>query len=131
MKYASALFWVIAGLFFASGLLRGADVPDATNKKNYVYTLSAGDVIKVSVYQEEDLTSPQVRVAAQGLIDLPLIGQLKVGGLTVIEVQKVIQEAYKTARILRNAQVTVNVVEYAPREVSIQGQIRNPGRYTL
>ena len=130
MKSAFSLFWIIAGLFFGSSLARGADAPESTNKKNYIYTLSLADQIRVSVYQEDDLTS-QTRIDARGRINLPLLGEVNVGGLTVAEAQKVIQEAYKTGRFLRNPQVTVNVIEYAPREVSIQGQIRNPGRYTL
>lgn len=130
MKSAASLFWIIAVLLFGSGWVRGADVPEATNKKNYIYTLALADQIRVSVYQEEDLTS-QTRIDARGRINLPLLGEVSVGGLTVAEAQKVIQEAYKSGRFLRNPQVTVNVIEYAPREVSIQGQIRNPGRYTL
>ena len=130
MKPAFSLFWIIAGLFLGGGLARGAERPDSTNKKNYIYTLSLADQIRVSVYQEEDLTS-QTRIDARGHINLPLLGEVAVGGLTVAEAQKAIQEAYIAGRFLRNPQVTVNVVEYAPREVSIQGQIRSPGRYTL
>ena len=64
-------------------------------------------------------------------MNLPLIGEIAIGGLTVIEAQAAIENAYREGRFLRNPQVTVSVEEYAPREVSIQGQIRNAGRYTL
>jgi polysaccharide export outer membrane protein len=49
----------------------------------------------------------------------------------VVEAQTAIENAYKDGRFLRNPQVTISVEEYAPREVSIQGAIRSPGRYTL
>jgi len=130
MKTAFPLFCVVAGFFLATVTGRAADAPEAAGKKNYIYTLALADQIRVAVYQEEDLTS-QTRIDARGRINLPLVGEVHVGGLTVVEAQKVIQEAYKNGRFLRNPQVTVNVIEYAPREVSIQGQIRNPGRYTL
>lgn len=130
MKPAFLFLWIIAGSFFCGLAARGADGPELANKKNYIYTLSLADQIRVSVYQEEDLTS-QTRIDARGHINLPLLGEVAVGGLTVVEAQKAIQEAYKAGRFLRNPQVTVNVIEYAPREVSIQGQIRSPGRYTL
>src|SRR3954465_15275924 len=122
MKPAFLLFWIIAGFYLGNTSARAADAPDLGNKKNYIYTLSLADQIRISVYQEDDLTS-QTRIDARGRINLPLLGEVAVGGLTVVEAQKVIQEAYKAGRFLRNPQVTVNVIEYAPREVSIQGQI--------
>jgi len=99
-------------------------------KKNYVHTLALADRLRVAVYQEEDLTT-LTRIDARGRINLPLIGELAIGGMTVDDAQHAIENAYKDGRFLRNPQVTINVEEYAPREVSIQGQIRNPGRYTL
>jgi polysaccharide export outer membrane protein len=42
-----------------------------------------------------------------------------------------VETAYREGRYLRNPQVTITVEVYAPREVSIQGQIKSPGRYVL
>jgi polysaccharide biosynthesis/export protein len=130
MKLASQFFLILAGLIVGACSVLGADSAEPANKKNYIHTLALADRIRVSVYQEDDLTS-LTRIDARGRINLPLLGEVTVGGLTVVEAQTVIQNAYKAGRFLRNPQVTVNVEEYAPREVSIQGQIRNPGRYTL
>lgn len=102
----------------------------APEKKNYIHTLALADRVRIAVYQEEDLAS-LTRIDARGRVNLPLIGEIVIGGLTVIEAQAAIENAYKDGRFLRNPQVTVSVEEYAPREVSIQGQIRNAGRYTL
>ncbi|HVZ65270.1 MAG TPA: polysaccharide biosynthesis/export family protein [Lacunisphaera sp.] len=99
-------------------------------RKNYVHTLALADRLRVAVFQEDDLTT-LTRIDARGRINLPLIGEIKIGGMTINEAQTAIENAYKDGRYLRNPQVTINVEEYAPREVSIQGQIRNPGRYTL
>ena len=110
-------------------LLRSAE-SDGEAKKNYIHRFHLADRLRIAIYQEEDLTT-QTRIDAHGRINLPLIGEITVGGLTATEAQDVIQRAYRDGRFLRNPQVTVNVEEYAPREVSIQGQIRNPGRYTL
>ena len=130
MKFASQFFWVLAGLFAGLCTVSRADNAESNGKKNYIYTLALADRVRVSVFQEDDLTS-LTRIDAQGRINLPLLGEVKVGGMTVVEAQTAIQNAYKAGRYLRNPQVTVNVEEYAPREVSIQGQIRNPGRYSL
>jgi len=111
-------------------MLVQAATNDNDGKKNYIHRLQLADRLRIAVYQEDDLTT-QTRIDAHGRINLPLIGEVAVGGLTVNEAQEIIQRSYRDGRFLRNPQVTVNVEEYAPREVSIQGQIRNPGRYTL
>ncbi|MBI3885352.1 MAG: polysaccharide biosynthesis/export family protein [Opitutae bacterium] len=105
-----------------------AKVPES--KKNYIHTIALADRVRVAIYQEDDLTTV-ARIDARGRINLPLVGEINIGGLTVVAAQDAIQNAYKDGRYLRNPQVTLSVEEYAPREVSIQGQIRNAGRYTL
>jgi polysaccharide biosynthesis/export protein len=114
---------------FAIGAVHAAD-SGADSKKNYIHRLQLADRLRVSVYLEDDLTTV-TRIDAHGRINLPLVGEVAIGGLTLIEAQKTIETAYREGRFLRSPQVTITVEEYAPREVSIQGQIRNPGRYTL
>jgi polysaccharide biosynthesis/export protein len=104
--------------------------PGKADKKSYIHALALADRLRVAVYQEEDLTT-LTRIDARGRVNLPLIGEIVIGGMTVTEAQGTIENAYKERRFLRNPQVTINVEEYAPREVSIQGQIRSPGRFTL
>ena len=122
-------FLLLCLCLLTPALLRAAE-SDGEAKKNYIHRFQLADRLRVAIYQEEDLTT-QTRIDAHGRINLPLIGEITVGGLTANEAQDAIQRAYRDGRFLRNPQVTVNVEEYAPREVSIQGQIRNPGRYTL
>lgn len=122
-------FIILCLSLLAPALLHSAE-PDGEAKKNYIHRFQLADRLRIAVFQEDDLTT-QTRIDAHGRINLPLIGEIVVGGLTATEAQEAIQRAYRDGRFLRNPQVTVNVEEYAPREVSIQGQIRNPGRYTL
>lgn len=117
----------LAVLLFALALPAFGQVAE---KKNYVHTLALADRVRIAVFQEDDLTSLS-RVDARGRVNLPLIGEIAIGGMTVVEAQAAIENAYKDGRFLRNPQVTVSVEEYAPREVSIQGRIRNAGRYSL
>ncbi|HVT74257.1 MAG TPA: polysaccharide biosynthesis/export family protein [Lacunisphaera sp.] len=119
-----------AALVLAPALLAQANAATKGEKKNYVHTLALADRLRVAVFQEDDLTT-LTRIDARGRVNLPLIGEIQIGGMTINEAQTAIENAYKDGRYLRNPQVTINVEEYAPREVSIQGQIRNPGRYTL
>lgn len=104
--------------------------PPAEQKKNYIHTLQLGDRLRITVYQEDDLLA-NPRIDARGRVNLPLVGEVVIGGLTLAQAQRVIEDAFKDGRFLRHPQVTITVEEYAPREVSIQGAIRNPGRYVL
>lgn len=101
-----------------------------SQKKTYVHRLHLADRIRVAVYNEDDLTTV-ARINANGRINLPLVMEVGVGGLTLAEAQAKIELAYKDGRFLRNPQVTLSVEEYAPREVSINGAIKNSGRYAL
>jgi polysaccharide export outer membrane protein len=130
MKTARILRALLVSLLLGGGLTAFAQRADRTDKKTYVHTLSLADRVRIVVYQEDDLTS-LTRIDSRGRINLPLIGEIAIGGMTVVEAQTAIENAYKDGRFLRNPQVTISVEEYAPREVSIQGAIRNAGRYTL
>jgi polysaccharide export outer membrane protein len=94
------------------------------------YTIANTDRLRITIYQEEDL-SCFARVDANGLINLPLVGEISVAGKTVMEAQHIIESAYREGRYLVKPQVTINIEEYAPREVSIDGKVRNPGRFPL
>lgn len=128
MKFISRILLLLA-LGATAAIGAEADAI-AEAKKAYIPKLLLGDRIRVAVYQEEDLTT-LARIDARGQVNLPLIGAISVGELTIVEAQSAIQTAYQEGRFLRNPQITVSIEEYAPREVSIQGQIKNPGRWQL
>lgn len=131
MKTSRNLVIVLIAAAVGSWLPMQAQTPgEAKANRNYVHRLALADRVRVTVFQEDDLTQVQ-RIDSRGIINLPLLGEIALGGMTVVEAQAAVENAYKESRYLRNPQVTVNVEEYAPREVSIQGQVGNPGRYTL
>lgn len=103
---------------------------DAGGRKSYLHTLQLGDRVRVTVYQEEDLATV-ARIDAKGRVSLPLVGEVEIGGQTPSEAQAVIAKAYRDGRFLRDPRVSLAVEEYAPREVTIQGAVRSPSRYTL
>jgi polysaccharide export outer membrane protein len=130
MKSSRPLLALLAAWALCSSLPMFGQSTGAKDKNNYIHTLGLADRVRISVYQEEDLTS-MTRIDARGRVNMPLLGEIVIGGMTVVEAQTAIENAFKEGRFLRNPQVTISVEEYAPREVSISGAIRSPGRYTL
>jgi len=130
---AQSLFWIsLLCLGGASLISAPADnaTPAPPGKPALTYAIAATDRLRITIYQEEDL-STIARVDSKGSVNLPLVGEVVVAGKSVSEAQKIIEAAYREGRFLRNPQVTINIEEYAPREVSIQGMVRNPGRFPL
>ncbi len=102
--------------------------PDS--RRALLYTIAITDSLRVSVFGEDDL-SRNTRVDARGMVNLPLIGEVKVFGQTLREAEQVIAAAYRDGRYLRNPQVTITVEVYAVREISVQGQVKNPQRVVM
>jgi polysaccharide export outer membrane protein len=94
------------------------------------YRIATNDRLRVGVFQEPDLDMIG-RIDAKGTINLHLLGSVNLAGLSIPEAERTIEAAYRDGRFLRSPQVTITVEEYAAREVTIQGQIKNPGRYPL
>lgn len=125
------LFWsALLSVSGAAAAAQPANEAEKTEKVDYVYRLTVTDRIRVSIFQEDDLTDI-MRIDARGNVNLKLVGDLRVAGLTVAEAQRAIEQAYRDGRFLRNPQATISIEDYAPREVAIEGQVKAPGRYLL
>ena len=94
------------------------------------YNITITDLLRIDVFQQDDLKTT-ARVTSKGSVNLPLVGEVVVAGMPVDEAQKAIEKAYQDGRYLRSPQVTINIEQYAPRQVSIQGEVKAPGRYDL
>jgi polysaccharide biosynthesis/export protein len=90
--------------------------------------LGVGDAVHVTVFQQPDLTL-DTRVDEKGSILMPLVGNIKVAGLTTNAVQ--IAEALKKGKYLNNPQVNVALTTVRSRQVSVLGMVAKPGRYPL
>ncbi len=125
-----------AALMILAGAAASAQVPaigQAKGEKKYVpYRIARGDTIAVVVFDEPNLTAGGKRVdSARGTITMPLITEVRVVGMTILEAQAEIEKAYRDGRFLRNPQVTITVEGYAPRVVIVSGKVNNPGRHEL
>lgn len=91
------------------------------------YRLYARDLVTFSVYGENDLAG-SLRVSGNGTIAIPLLGEIKVVGLTLAEAAKRIEEKYQADEILIRPQVAMQVAEYSKKEISILGQVGRQGK---
>jgi polysaccharide biosynthesis/export protein len=111
-------------------LLAVAAMPALAQAQGRDYVVGAGDVLRVNVFQNADLTL-ETRVSDSGVMSYPLLGQVKVGGLTVPQVEAAIVNGLRDGNFLKQPQVTVNVVQVRAHQVSALGLINRPGRYPL
>jgi polysaccharide biosynthesis/export protein len=93
-------------------------------------TLGIGDIVKISVYQNPDL-SVEARVSELGQINFPLIGTVAVGGLTVSAAEQKIEKMLRDGGFVLKPQVTIQTVQIRSSQVSILGQVAKPGRFPI
>jgi polysaccharide export outer membrane protein len=102
-------------------------VETATTPGNSDYRIVPNDQIKFHVTGETD--DPLIeRVTSQGEISIPLLGAVKVAGLTLRESESVMEKLYRDEGYFINPQVILSVDTYAPRTVSVLGQVNNPNQ---
>lgn len=94
------------------------------------YRLGAGDVVRVSVFQSPELTL-ETRITEAGLVSLPLLGSVRLGGLSVTAAEKLIADGLRTGNFVRNPQVTLVVMQVRGNQASVLGQVNRPGRYPI
>lgn len=93
------------------------------------YRIGALDTITISVFQEADLSLPNVAVDASGFILLPLIGNIRAAGLTTTELSQAIAD--KLDHFLVRPQVSVTVVTSVSQKVTVDGSVEQPGVYAI
>lgn len=89
------------------------------------YIVGPGDVLKISVYDHNDLETT-VRVTENGHIVMPLLGQVKVGGMKTSDVSDQISRLLADGYII-NPQVNIFIKEFRSKKAVILGQINKPG----
>ncbi len=105
-----------------------AAAASATDRSEYV--IGPGDVIKVSVFQNPDL-GLEARVNENGTIRFPLIGSVRIGGLSVSNAEKAIADGLRAGDFVKEPQVTVLLAQIRANLVAVLGQVGKPGRYPL
>ena len=94
------------------------------------YRLGAGDVVRISVFQNPELTL-ETRVTEAGVISYPLLGVVRVGGLGVTEAEKRLADGLRSGNFVKSPQVTLVVLQVRGNQASVLGQVNRPGRYPI
>ena len=107
-----------ASLFFELPMLASED-----------YRLGPEDVIEIRVFELDQLNR-KVRISGDGRIELPLVGTMRVSGLTSEEVSAEVAARLKD-RYVQNPQVSIFIVEFNSQKISLLGAVQTPSTYPL
>lgn len=134
---------VLAGSFYAAGLVQAATAPERTGtakgeaprttmvsaRAQADYVLQPQDILSVSVFQHDDINKlcDAISISQENTVTLPMIGTVKLAGKTARQAEDLIRELYDRDYIV-NPQVSVVVRKYAERAVNVVGQVNKPGR---
>jgi polysaccharide export outer membrane protein len=94
------------------------------------YRLGAGDVVRISVYQNPDLTV-EGRISEAGTISYPLLGTIRIGGMTLAEGEKRIADGLRNGNFVRQPQVNILVLQIRGNQASVLGYVNRPGRFPI
>lgn len=92
------------------------------------YRIGAGDVLNIVVWRNEELTLT-VPVRPDGWISLPLVNDVRVSGLTPMELQETLTEMLQ--EFVSQPVVSIIVAQVGSFHVSVLGKVRQPGRFLL
>lgn len=94
------------------------------------YQLGIGDVIRIQVFQSPELLL-EARLNEAGVIGYPLLGDVKLGGLTASQAEQRIAQGLRDGGYVRQPQVNIAVLSVRGHQVSVLGLVGKPGRYPL
>lgn len=128
----TAIILLVLSLLFALGIVSPAmaEISRDAPAQSGDYVLGPGDVIRVTVYQNPDLTT-EARVSEGGLISFPLLGSVAVGGLSAGAVERLIERQLRDGGFVLQPQVSVLTMQMRGNQVSVIGLVGRPGRYPL
>ena len=113
-------------ILFSVSSLWAADQPQATATEDY--TIGPGDVLDISVWNNEALTK-LVTVLPDGKLHFPLIGEVEVGGKTLSVLEKELEKRIGT--FVPDPNLSVMVQQVNSTLIYVIGKVNRPGRFAL
>jgi polysaccharide export outer membrane protein len=125
---------ITVGIFLLASLAagqsnEGAQASTTTVRDSSAMLIGGGDLLQVTVYGTD--FDRQVRVSDGGDISLPLLGTIKVAGLTIQQAEQLVSRKLEDKGFFNNPQVSILDREYATQGISVLGEVQKPGIYPL
>lgn len=117
--------WISALALLAAGVATAQETPKTAAKAPTDYILQPSDLIRVQVFQEEDLMR-EVRITQEYSITLPLVGTIGLKNRTVRQAEEMIRQLYDRDYLV-NPQITLTVLEYSQQTVQVLGSVNQAG----
>lgn len=103
--------------------------PPVTVQDSSLYRLKSNDQVRLTVFREPDLDATE-QLTAAGEVSFPLIGSVRLLGLTIAEAEALVTARYD-ADYLVSPSLSINVLNAADEVVSILGAVNNPGKQNI
>lgn len=125
MLYYTKLLLLIVLIVISGVQAIGQSMQELSAEQKKGYVLGPGDLIQIKVHGEQDLTV-EVRIEEDGYVSYPFLGDIKVSGRSVDQLQHTIHRQLR-GDYLVDPDVRVFVLEYRP--IYVNGEVRKPGGY--
>jgi polysaccharide export outer membrane protein len=130
-------FLALAAALAGAGCVFSTPVPVPTAAKStfstavdpHAFALGPQDLVRVGVYGHDALGTAGTRVDVEGNLSLPLVGPVRVAGLSVSEARAAITAAY--TEFVQQPRIDVSIVEPRSRRVYVLGEVAKPGAVEL
>lgn len=93
------------------------------------YTLGPNDQVMIRAFEAEELNDRSFRVDSGGYLNLPMVGRVKVTGMTVQQLEQELSQLLK--QFIKEPQISVTVLQFRTSPVFLSGSFKNPGIYPL
>lgn len=97
---------------------------------DHTYRIGPSDLLKLTVFQVEELSFDEIRVDSGGSLHLPVLGEVTAEGRTASELADDLENRLGE-RYLRNPSVSVTVMEAASQKITVDGAVTKAGVYTM
>jgi polysaccharide biosynthesis/export protein len=94
------------------------------------YRVGSQDLVRIAVFDHPELGS-EARISESGNLTYPLLGQIRVAGMTTHEVEATLVHGLSMGGFVHQPRVSVEVVEFESQKVSVMGEVAKPGQYAL
>ena len=108
-------------------------LPDGIGRSEDTYTLGAGDQIVLDVFDVPEFSGDNgtYTVLVDGSVTFPWIGRVQLQGLTLDEAGALLEREYGSRGYIVDPLITVNLLEARTLKISVVGEVKRPGAYSI